>query len=272
MGTPREQLAELLKQLRNDAGYPSHAALARAINVSRSVITRAESAAYPAPQDETLIAWAAATKADLPRIMDLAERARNGTPDWFASYTHAEAQANTLLDWEPIIATPLLHTAAYARELLLKVQRDTSPEKIEPLVEAKLARRAIFERPDPPYLIAIMDESVLHRLIGSPQIMTEQLEFVVEMAARPCISVQVVPAGNGANAGLAGPLIIASGRDGIPDVLHTDAVPEGWTTEKPERVRRARIAFDQLRADALSQKQSREVSMEAIEKWKAQSI
>ena len=93
MGTPREQLAELLKQARIDAGFTSHAALARKLSVSRSVITRGESAAYPVPQDDTLRSWARTTGADLARIMDLAERARNGTPDWFASYTHAEAQA-----------------------------------------------------------------------------------------------------------------------------------------------------------------------------------
>jgi hypothetical protein len=60
----------------------------------------------------------------------------------------------------------------------------------------------------------------------------------VTLSTRPYISVQVVPAGNGANAGLGGALNIA-GRDGTPDVLHMDAV-EGQTSERRSLVARRR--------------------------------
>jgi len=43
--TPREQLANILRQSRLDAGYESHGALAKRLNVSRPVVTRAENAA-----------------------------------------------------------------------------------------------------------------------------------------------------------------------------------------------------------------------------------
>jgi hypothetical protein len=42
MTTPREQLANVLRQSRIDAGYDPHGALARKLNLSRPVITKAE--------------------------------------------------------------------------------------------------------------------------------------------------------------------------------------------------------------------------------------
>ena len=116
---------------------------------------------------------------------------------------------------------------------------------ISALVAAQLARQAIFDRPDPPDVAVVLDEAVLHRLIGSPQVMHDQLRQVAEFSVRPYILVQVVPAGNGANAGLGGPLNIASG-DGTPDVLHMDAV-EGNTTEQRPLVRKAAVAFGRVR-------------------------
>ena len=58
MTTPREQLANMLRQSRIDAGYGSHAAPARKLNVSRPVVSKAENASQPVPSDAVLAAWA----------------------------------------------------------------------------------------------------------------------------------------------------------------------------------------------------------------------
>jgi hypothetical protein len=98
--------------------------------------------------------------------------------------------------------------------------------------------------------------------------MYEQLAELAELSERPYITVQVVPASIGATAGLGGPLNLAS-ADGVPDVLHTDAVPEGHTTETRSQVRAAAVAFDRVRGDALSRGQSRELILRlADEVWK----
>jgi hypothetical protein len=69
------------------------------------------------------------------------------------------------------------------------------------------------------------------------------------------------------NAGLGGALNIAGG-DGTPDVLHMDAV-EGQTSERRSLVRKAAVAFDRLRGDALSRGQSRDLILRlADELWK----
>ena len=60
-------------------------------------------------------------------------------------------------------------------------------------MEARLARRVIFDKPDPPDVVVVLDEPVLHRLIGSPQVMHDQLIEIADLSTRPYISVQVVP-------------------------------------------------------------------------------
>ncbi len=89
-----------------------------------------------------------------------------------------------------------------------------------------------------------------------------------ELAERPYVCVQVVPTAVGATAGLSGDMSLASG-DGGPDVLHTDAVPEGHTTEARSLVRRAGVAFERTRGHAMPRAQSRDLVLEvANDIWK----
>ena len=161
----------------------------------------------------------------------------------------------------------LLQTPEYARALFLAAQTDTSDDAISALVAARLERQAVLDRADPPDVVVVLDEAVLHRLIGSPEVMHDALVKVAEMSRRPCVVVQVVPAGNGANAGLAGAFDIAT-ADGMPETLRTEAV-EDQTTEKRSLVRKAAVAFDRVRGDALPRDASRELILKvAEERWK----
>src|ERR1700678_1321792 len=77
MATPREQLADLLRQARLAAGFSSHQALARRLNVSRPVITRAENPREAVPSHAVIRDWAQATGADLAQLIGYENRARN---------------------------------------------------------------------------------------------------------------------------------------------------------------------------------------------------
>lgn len=268
--TPREYLATELKRARLAAGFTSHEALAERIAVDRTLVTKAESATQRVPSDDVLKAWAVHTVQSAERWLAIAEVVRtaaDGVPGWFEDWLRAEAEAYALRYWSPIIVTPVFQTAAYARALLLAAQTDTSDEAIEPLVEAKLARQSIFDAPAPPEIVALIDELALVRLVGTAEIMHEQLSRIAELALRPHICVQVIPADAGATAGLSGEICLASG-DG-PDTLHTDATPEGHTTDSPPMVRQAMVAFERIRGRALPRDQSRaRITEMANERWK----
>lgn len=270
--TPREKLATELRQARLTIGFTSHQALADHMAADRTVITKAESGTARVPSDETLKAWAEHTSVDPGRWLVMAEVCRtaaDGVPGWFEDYLRAEGVASVLRFWNPNIVTPIFHTADYARALLMAAQTDTSQEHIDSLVAAKLDRQSILDRSDAPEVIAVIDEPVLHKLIGTSETMYEQLIRVAELSERPNITVQVVAADIGATAGHSGDIAIAAGCDGIPDTLHTDAIPEGHTHDSPSLVRGALVAFERIRGLAHPRALSRQLILEvANEQWK----
>src|ERR1039457_551073 len=144
--------------------------------------------------------------------------------------------------WEPILVPGLLQTADYARALFRSWQSaSTSDEELEDLVGARIERQGILDRPKPPELWVVVDEAVLHRLIGSRKIVYEQLLPLADASCRANITVQVVPGAIGAHAGLPGAFIVA-GFESAPSIVYAETAVEGQTIEKPALVSKAALA------------------------------
>jgi hypothetical protein len=187
-------------------------------------------------------------------------------PGWFADWLTREREATSIRVWQPIIVPGLLQTGDYARALYVGGRASMSDDTLDELVAARLARQAIFDKPEPPYLWVVLDESVLHRLIGTPKVVADQLAHLAAMSERSYISVQVVPASVGAHAGLACAFMISS-LDGEPDLLLIEAV-EDQTLRDAEVVRKAAVAFDLVRGDASPRRASQDLILKvAEEKW-----
>jgi hypothetical protein len=260
MTTPREQLATVLRQSRIDAGYGSHGALARKLNVSRPVVTRAENPANPAPSDAVLAAWAGATGAGLDTLTDLAQRAKSGTPDWFMPYRQAEAQASILRCWSPVLVPGLLQIESYMRAVV-SVEPYTA-EQVDELVSARLERQAAIGRA---YLTAIIDQHVLQRLIGSATVMAEQCVHLAAMAERPDVALHVIP--DGTNVGLWGAFDIAA-RDSTVTVRLSAL--EDMTSTAPDLVGKMTVAFERILGAAMPRAESLALIQAVEEQWKTQ--
>jgi transcriptional regulator with XRE-family HTH domain len=267
---PAAFLGGELRRARVAAGFSSQDALAARLGFDRTVIAKAETGERP-PTDDVLAGWCQACRLDdelFGRMVRLARRADGPVPTWFEDWLEAEGEAQSLRIWSPTLVPGLLQTGEYARELFLAEQTDTSDDAIDALVAARLQRQAILDRTDPPAVVAVLDEAVLHRLIGSPPIMHDALIRVAELSRRPYVVVQVVPASNGANAGLGGAFYIAA-ADCMAETLQLDGIEE-QTTEKRALVRKAAGAFDRVRADALPRDASRDLILKvADEEWKS---
>jgi transcriptional regulator with XRE-family HTH domain len=264
--SPKAFLGKRLRLARIAAGFSSQDALAARLGFDRSVVAKAETGDRP-PTSDVLTAWCEACGLDADLFADLAELARSGdgpVPTWFEDYLEAEREAHTLRIWSLVLVPGLLQTAGYARALFVAagVDGDTADE----MASARLERQAIHDRPDPPHVVVMLDESVLHRLIGTPQVMADVLTHMAELSDRTNVSIQILPEDTGANAGLSGAFDIAS-ADGAPDVLRMDGV-EDVTTENRSLVRKAAIIFDRVRAEALPRAASRTRILEAAEQWK----
>ncbi len=272
MGDPESNPASFLgaelRRARVAAGFSSQEALAAKLGYDRSVIAKAETGERP-PSPEVADALQAELFPAGPdglviRLATLARRAGGPIPSWFESWLEAERAAHMLRLWSPMLVPGLLQMGEYARALFLAtgLDEDAAAEH----VAVRLGRQAILERPKPPHVVVVLDEPVLHRLIGSPQVMADQLTHIAEMSERPNVSVQVIPADTGANAGLSGAFDLASG-DGAPEVLRMEAV-EDVTAESRSLVRTAANIFVRVQADALPRAASRALILEAAQQWK----
>jgi transcriptional regulator with XRE-family HTH domain len=259
--TPREQLASILRQSRLDAGYESHGTLAKKLNVSRPVVTRAENAAHPVPSDAVLAAWAGVTGVALDTLTGLAQRAKSGTPDWFMPYRQAEAEASILRCWSPLLVPGVLQTESYMRAVLSV--EPYPAERLDELVAARRERQAVIGRA---YLTAVIDQHVLHRLIGSAAVMAEQCAHLANLAERPDIALHVIP--EGTNMGLWGAFDIAARDSTVTVRLET---VEDMTSTAPGLIGKVTVAFERILGAALPRIQSHELILKvAEERWKTQ--
>jgi len=142
-----------------------------------------------------LDAWCEACGLDrelFGRWAAFARRTDGPIPSWFESWLEAERSAHALRLWSPILIPGLLQTAEYARALFVAAGEDD--ERAEELVAARMDRQAILDRVRPPHVVAVLDEAVLHRLIGMPAVMHDQLTHLAGLSERPNVLLEIVPA------------------------------------------------------------------------------
>jgi transcriptional regulator with XRE-family HTH domain len=265
-------LGRVLRRARIAAGL-SQEELAKRLGFERTVIAKAETGRRPPSPDV-----AAAYAREFPQLNALIESGlieewaehvrKNGGgqfPKFFIVWVDEEQTATVLFYWAPTLVPGILQTEAYARAILAPEAHDA--ESPEDRLMGRMERQQVLTRPQPPTVTVIMSEMVLHRNIGGPAVMYEQLMHLVEMSERPKIIIQVIPKAKGAHVGLAGPASIAD-HDGEPTVVHLDSFTAAQTTRDPDIISKVREMTDMLRSDALPRDLSRELIMKvAEEQW-----
>ena len=254
-----------LRRARMAAGIKSQDKLAQMLGYDRSVIAKAETGERP-PSEEVMEALVKALGLGqvVTRLASLARRS-TGIPAWFLDWVAIERDAVTLHTWQSALIPGLLQTPEYARAVLASWRLDTDGD-IEAKLAARTGRQAIVDRDDPPDLCALLDESVLHRCIGSAAIMAGQLEHLARAARRPNVTIQLVPEQAGAYAGLSGAFWVATAATG-QQAAHLETGVQGMTVIEPALVRKAARLFEMLRSDALPWTRSLELIAEAISRW-----
>ena len=123
----------------------------------------------------------------------MAERVRGRGLPRLLQFIEFEAAASISRNFEPLLVPGLLQTEDYARAIFRQFSGDVTAERIDAQVEVRMRRQELLDRADPPLLFFILDEAVIRRLIGGKDVMRRQLRRLTEMAARPHVTVEVVP-------------------------------------------------------------------------------
>lgn len=169
-------------------------------------------------------------------------------------YVPLEAEATRARDFALTIVPGLLQTADYARAIFCAAAQPRSTAWIDNAVAVRMMRQQRLTSTDKPLdLVAVVDESVLHRPIGGRDVMRAQLAHLIEAAELPTVTLQVLPMG------VPGGLLISAAFTvlsfdhlDVPDIGYVEHPMGAAHIDKEEQVEKATLAFDRLRSLALS--------------------
>jgi transcriptional regulator with XRE-family HTH domain len=172
-------------------------------------------------------------------------------PPGFDIYVGLEAEAASVRVYEAQVVHGLLQTEEYARAVMTVRRRQTTAE-IDRLVALRMQRQEVLLREDPMALWIILDEAVIRRRMGPPDLMYRQLVRLADAAQMPNVTLQVLEFSSGLHPALNGSFaIIEFAERSDPDVVYSEGVGGQTYIEKHEEVQARAEAFDLLCATAL---------------------
>lgn len=233
--------------------------VARWLNRSRSSISRLESGESQLKESEARILDAKWNTGGL--FATLLWFARLGhDPNWNKNYLAFEERASEMRTYDGQLIPALFQTPEYARALLLAGR----PKNLEKAVEARMARQAILQRPNPPEIWVLIAETALGPQVGGRDVLRQQVAHLLRLSELPNVILRIVPNSAGANEGLDGPFKVLTVKEGEIGFLEA---PNGGRLElDAEEVMGLRNRFDRIGAMALPVELSRALLRDAMEK------
>ncbi|WLQ50185.1 helix-turn-helix transcriptional regulator [Streptomyces poriferorum] len=177
----------------------------------------------------------------------------------FLDWAKLERTARVISAYETMLIPGLLQTEGYANALHRSRVPAYSEDEIARHVGARLERQTVLSRTPPPRIGYVIEESVLDRTLGGPEVLKEQLRHVLDCVERfNHLTVQVMPSAQHAHAGLMGPMKLMATGEGR-SLLYVEAHGGDRLIAKPEQVSDMFDLFGILRAQALNPWKSAEI-------------
>ncbi|MEU3721701.1 helix-turn-helix transcriptional regulator [Streptomyces sp. NPDC031705] len=149
----------------------------------------------------------------------------------------------------------LLQTPEYTRALFNTWRPVYTPDEMERMLAARMARQSIFERSPAPALSFVQELVTLARPIGGTMVLRRQLERLLEVAQLPNVEFQVMPTDVEEHAGMAGRIQVLKFPDGSA-VGRSEGAFNGRTVSDPKQLRILELRYGIIRAQALTPRKS----------------
>lgn len=259
----RRRLSHALRELRKAAGITATEA-AKRLEWDPSKVSRMERNEWKLPNVHDirmlLDLYGVADERQREALVTLARESR--LRGWWADYQDVfrsslpdfESGASAIRTYEALLVPGLLQSATYAMEVW-RAGQVLDDALVERHVQARLARQEVLDRDTPPELLAIVDEAALLKEIGGPETMAEQIRHLIEMAARPNITIQVIPNEAGAHAALTGGFTIFDFPED-PSLVYLETATDVLWLEQAEEYQRYSLIFSHVMNVALSPQES----------------
>jgi hypothetical protein len=210
--------------------------------------------------------------ADERLVSSLVTLARQGRKkSWWHQYSESlnaalqesldlEEDTVRILAYQPFLVPGFVQTPEYAESVVRNAERTASGEQIQNYLSVRMERQKLLRGEKAPQYVCVLDEAVLHRQIGGSATLAAQLRALVEVNSPPELTIQVIPFQQGWHAGLDGGFRIYSYPDPMDmDVVCVEYMDGTLYLEEDVTVDKYRMAFDQLRASALSSRETVEL-------------
>ena len=278
---PRRQLGRYLRDLRNRSRLTVRVA-AEKLEWSEAKIWRIETGqtslrsldveamgkVYGAPPEltEALMGLAKETKA-----RGWWHAYGDVIPEGFDLYIGLEEAVSALSWYESELVPGLLQTEDYARTVIKADKPGVDNDEIERRVHVRMARQALLTRTTaPPTADVILNEAILRRPVGGPQIMARQLERLAGSSNLPNVSIRVLPFSAGLHHGLmTGPFVIlrfplnGDGREAEPTTVYVDGYTGDLYLDKPSEIDRYKEAYASISGSSLDEPSSIKLILQA---------
>jgi len=257
----RRELANRLRELRKQSGLTVDE-VARQLLCSSPKISRIETGTRsPTLRDvRDLCVLYKVSEAEQARLMTIARESKQR--GWWNKFDDLgyielliglEIEAKRINSYEACIVPGLFQTEQYARAVLRGMAPRMDDRVLEERVTARMTRQELLRTADPPYLWSLIDESALRRAVGGGSVMREQLSKILEVAATPNVTMQIVPFDAGAHPGIDNTFTLLEFDSPVqPPVAYVENLAGTFYLERESEIMRYREALEHLRACALS--------------------
>lgn len=263
----RRRLAAALRQLR-ETRQLSCADAGAAVGWSESKVSRIETGRVGVrqPDLESLLDLYQMTGEERTALLALRRQATHrgwwhsyadALPKWFDDYVGLEDGAKAKLIYDNQLVPGLMQTNDYAAAVTRAARPWADDDEVERQLAARTTRQALLTMADPLQVWAVLDEAVLRRTVGGSAVMAAQLRRLIELAALPNVTLQVLPFALGAHAsmGTSFDLLQFPEPSETPIVYIEDHTSSQYLETRAD-IERYTLVFDHLRASALPPEQS----------------
>jgi hypothetical protein len=177
----------------------------------------------------------------------------------FATFVGLETAAVALNCYMSSVVPGILQTAEYAQAMHLAGFQDYSDDQIQKHVEVRMRRQARLSGESPLRLSVVLDEAVLHRLVGGPAVMAAQLNRLIEVSKQSHIDIQVISYDAGAHPAMDSNFNILEFDPPAPSVVYVEGLV-GWIyLDRRQDLDRYWRVFERLRSMAVNPQGSIEI-------------
>lgn len=166
-----------------------------------------------------------------------------------------EAKAVELEAYHHHNISGLLQTEEHMRALFASWLPAYTPDEMDRVVAARLARRSVFDRTPAPSLSFVQEEVTLRRPVGGTMVLRRQLERLLELGRLRNVAIQVMPTHREEHPGTGGLIEVLKFSDGSA-VGRSEGAFSGRPVSDPKQLRILGLRYGMIRAQALTPRES----------------